>query len=181
MALNIPYPDMDFVPLDILTALELDQMVANIEYIANDAFPVTNANIADSAVTAGKINTGAVTKAKLASAITNISDYSTTEKSTGFTWTDGKTIYKKTINFGALPNATAKSVNLSITNLGVIINTEAFCVYSNGINFPIPFTNTNDFASSVMLNYSSTQVTITTGTDRSSATGYVTIFYTKTA
>lgn len=27
----IPYPNMDFVPLDILTATELDQVVANIE------------------------------------------------------------------------------------------------------------------------------------------------------
>lgn len=65
MALTLPYPDMDFVPLDILTALELDQMVANIEYIANDAFPVTNANIADSAVSTTKLNNNAVTTAKI--------------------------------------------------------------------------------------------------------------------
>ena len=38
MALTLPYPDMDFVPLDILTAAEQDQLVANIEYIANQ-FP----------------------------------------------------------------------------------------------------------------------------------------------
>lgn len=30
---TLPYPNMDFVPLDILTATELDQMVANIEAI----------------------------------------------------------------------------------------------------------------------------------------------------
>lgn len=65
MALTLPYPDMDFVPLDILTALELDQMVANIEYIANDAFPVTNANIADSAVSTTKLNNNAVATAKI--------------------------------------------------------------------------------------------------------------------
>ena len=29
----LPYPNMDFVPLDILTATELDQLVANIEAI----------------------------------------------------------------------------------------------------------------------------------------------------
>lgn len=66
MALTLPYPDMDFVPLDILTALELDQMVANIEYIAsNDVFPVTTANIADSAVSTTKLNTNAVSTAKI--------------------------------------------------------------------------------------------------------------------
>lgn len=170
MALALPYPDMDFVPLDILTAAEQDQLVANIEYIANQ-FPLSATNIANSAVT----------KDKLDSALTNISDYSTTEKSTGFTWIDGKTIYKKTIEFGVLPDTTSKAVNLNITNLGRIIGSEAFCVYPTGVNFPIPFTNVNDFDASVMLNFTATQVAITTGTDRSGATGYVTVFYTKTS
>ena len=35
MALTLPYPGMDFTPLDILTATEMDQLVANIEYIAS--------------------------------------------------------------------------------------------------------------------------------------------------
>lgn len=35
---NLPYPAMDFVPLDILTADELDHMVANIEAINNSTF-----------------------------------------------------------------------------------------------------------------------------------------------
>ena len=32
---TLPFPNMDFVPLDILTANELDQLVANIEAINN--------------------------------------------------------------------------------------------------------------------------------------------------
>lgn len=32
---QLPYPNMDFTPLDILTANELDQLVANIEAINN--------------------------------------------------------------------------------------------------------------------------------------------------
>ena len=35
MALELPYPDMDFVPLDTLTAAEQDQLVANIEATAS--------------------------------------------------------------------------------------------------------------------------------------------------
>lgn len=35
MAAVLPNPSMDFVPLDQLTADELDQMVQNIEYLAN--------------------------------------------------------------------------------------------------------------------------------------------------
>lgn len=44
MALVLPYPDMDFVPLDILTAAELNQMVANTEFIANQ-FPIASSQI----------------------------------------------------------------------------------------------------------------------------------------
>ena len=44
MALTLPYPDMNFVPLDVLTAAEQNQLVANIEYIA-DQFPITSDNI----------------------------------------------------------------------------------------------------------------------------------------
>ncbi len=41
MALTLPYPDMNFVPLDVLTAAEQNQLVANIEYIANNVESVT--------------------------------------------------------------------------------------------------------------------------------------------
>lgn len=40
MALTLPYPDLDFVPLDILTAEEMNEIVANYTYIANQ-FPPT--------------------------------------------------------------------------------------------------------------------------------------------
>lgn len=42
--INLPYPDLDFVPLDILTAPELNQIVANYTYIANQ-FPIGGNNI----------------------------------------------------------------------------------------------------------------------------------------
>lgn len=113
--------------------------------------------------------------------VDTIGDYSTSEVDTGYHWIDGRTIYKKTINFGALPNKNNKGVNLNIPNLGMVIGTEAFCAYSSGVNFPIPFTNVNDFDSSVMLNYTATQVVITTKSDRSGATGYITMYYTKTS
>lgn len=55
MALTLPYPDMDFVPLDILTAAEQDQLVANIEYISNQ-FPIASANIGTAEVKAANID-----------------------------------------------------------------------------------------------------------------------------
>lgn len=40
----LPYPSMDFVPLDVLRADELDQLVANIEYL-NTQLGVTNSDV----------------------------------------------------------------------------------------------------------------------------------------
>lgn len=46
MALFLPYPTLDFVPLDVLTAEEMNEIVANYTYIANQ-FPIdfTNLNV----------------------------------------------------------------------------------------------------------------------------------------
>ena len=46
---------MNFVPLDVLTAAEQNQLVANIEYIANQ-FPITSANIGSQAVKSSNID-----------------------------------------------------------------------------------------------------------------------------
>lgn len=59
MALTLPYPDMVFVPLDILTAAEQNQLVDNIEYIANQ-FPITAANIANATITNTQIASGTI-------------------------------------------------------------------------------------------------------------------------
>lgn len=44
MSLSLPYPSLDFVPLDVLTAEELNQMVANYTYISNQ-FPIAQSNL----------------------------------------------------------------------------------------------------------------------------------------
>ncbi len=49
---NLPYPGMDFVPFDILTAEELDQIVANYESLADGS------GIGDGAVNALKVDFG---------------------------------------------------------------------------------------------------------------------------
>lgn len=50
MAAVLPFPGMDFVPLDTLTAGEQDQLVANIEYLAeyaNDNMPTITVSTTD--------------------------------------------------------------------------------------------------------------------------------------
>lgn len=65
MAVTLPYEDMEFVPLDILTAQEQNQLVANIEYLAG-LFPLGSPEIAENAILNTKINNGAVTEFKIA-------------------------------------------------------------------------------------------------------------------
>lgn len=59
MALTLPYPDMVFVPLDILTAEEQNQLVGNIEFLANQ-FPLSASNIANGAIGSDQLAAGAV-------------------------------------------------------------------------------------------------------------------------
>lgn len=71
--ITLPYPNMDFVPLDVLTADELDQIVANIEAINNAMIStasisngaINTAKLADGAVSTIKVADGAITQAKI--------------------------------------------------------------------------------------------------------------------
>ena len=78
MALTLPYPDMVFVPLDILTAEEQNQLVGNIEFLANQ-FPLAASNIANGAVTADKIDWTAISGQTLSDLMTQCT-VSTTSK-----------------------------------------------------------------------------------------------------
>ena len=105
-------------------------------------------------------------------------DYSTSEQDTGCKWIDGKKIYKKTIDFGALPNATSKNVAHGISSLGIMVDMRGVAFYTNGISLPLPFVAISQ--ASISLNTTSTDVVITTANDRSTSSGYVTLWYTKT-
>lgn len=143
---------------------------------------VTASKLASNSVTTSKINNGAVTSAKIDFTTFGSGNYSTSERQTEYKWIDGKYIYKKTINFGALPNATAKNVNHNISSISNVINIEGFAKYTSGVTIFIPNVNTNSVGSGISISVSTTQITIDTGsTDRSEATAYITIYYTKTS
>lgn len=108
--------------------------------------------------------------------------YSTNEQVVG-TWIDGSTLYEKTINFGALPDSTEKSVAHNISNVDKIWISDGFV-----------FTNSNTFyglvhtaGSSQTMQYAwntnvdRTNVTIETYSDRSTLLAYITVRYTKTS
>lgn len=98
--------------------------------------------------------------------------YSTTEINTGKKWIDGKPIYRKVIDCGALPNNTTKNVAHGINNLKKVIKSEGYSDNNAGTQIPIPYvsgiplsiyvdtTNIVIQTSGNYTNYVNTQVTI---------------------
>lgn len=126
-------------------------------------------NVPDASITANKIDFA-----------TFGGNYSTTEVNTGYTWIDGKKIYKKTINFGALPNSTSKSVNHGISNLDRVIRYEAFTKDSSDIQRPIIYTSLGGTVGSIVLDIETNSIIVYTDSNRSNLFMYCTIYYTKT-
>ena len=108
-------------------------------------------------------------------------DYSTTETDTGATWIDGSHIYKKTVDTGTLPNATAKNVAHNISNLNRVIRLEGYTYNPTSLTTaPLPFCS--PATSNIAVNVNSTNITVTTGIDRTSfSESYITLYYTKSA
>lgn len=108
-------------------------------------------------------------------------DYSTSEVNTGTAWIDGSPIYKKTIDFGTLPNNTEKNVAHNISNLNVVIRFDAAAKSTTtGNNIPLPFVSTT-LANQIYFTVTPTNITIGCSTDRSTLYGYITLYYTKSA
>ena len=103
-------------------------------------------------------------------------NYSTSEQSTGITWTNGSTIYQKTINFGSLPNATSKSVSHGISGLSTnkVVKLEGIAVNSS-YAYSIPWvakTNDND----VQMYIDGSNINISCDKNCSGDTGYITVW-----
>lgn len=107
--------------------------------------------------------------------------YSLEETNTGFTWVDGKPIYKKTVSCGALPVGSAdKEVAHGISNLGICVSLSGIAYNSTtGSTIPIPEA-ANNLDYMVTLRVSPTNVIIQCTADRSAySQTYITILYTK--
>ena len=111
--------------------------------------------------------------------IQDASIYSTEEQQVGV-WTDGKPLYQKTIDFGALPNNATKSVAHGISNINHVVMIEGYATNETQF-FPMPFTNNETAGSQVCVYVSKTNVSIRTSVDRSAYTKcFITLQYTKT-
>lgn len=71
--------------------------------------------------------------------VDNSNSYSTQEVKTGGTWIDGKPIYRKVVDFGALPNATTKKVAHGVSNIGDITHIYGVAHSSAKMTIPLPY------------------------------------------
>lgn len=109
-------------------------------------------------------------------------NYSTDEQVVG-TWIDGKPLYQKTVDCGALPNNATKEVDHNISNLERVININGYAMASNISNgyVTLPLVMANNVGSQIMLLANATKIRIGTKTDQTAYTeSYVTLQYTKT-
>ena len=106
--------------------------------------------------------------------------YSTEEREIGV-WTDGKPLYEKTSDCGALPNNTTKTVSHGISNFGHMVGYSGVAFMPNINDIPIPFVHNASLGDNVCFFIDSSEITLRTSSDKSGYTAsYITLRYTKT-
>lgn len=108
-----------------------------------------------------------------------ILDYGTAEVSTGATWIDGRTIYKKTVQLTNIGSSTSISKAHNISDIATVINFEGFYSPSSG-NWMSLLAGSTNTEMSLWVDTTNIHLDFSTswGTNY---TGYVTIYYTKSS
>ena len=69
--------------------------------------------------------------------------YSQNETDTGKIWIDGKKIYRKVINCGAIQSGTLNEIPTNIVNMGTVVKITAMATSTTyNLTTPIPYTST---------------------------------------
>jgi hypothetical protein len=104
--------------------------------------------------------------------------FSTTETATNKIWINGKTIYRKVINFGALPASTTKSVPHGITGATAFLGVSGYAY--NGTDYiPLPLAGSVS-GYNTEISMSATSLVVKDGADLSNySTCFVVLEYTK--
>lgn len=109
--------------------------------------------------------------------------FSTSEINTGTTWIDGSTIYKKTVNTGAL-NSTDKVTNHGISGIKQVIKMEGFAIATSPsagtIYVSLPRAHKDNDHDGISFEAFGNNVKVAVGTNNVFYDSYVTIYYTKT-
>ena len=105
-------------------------------------------------------------------------NYSTTEHEIG-KWVDGRVLYEKTIDCGALPNASAKTVSHNISNIKEVVDIKG--VFGDGSSwFMINNANPSQLIAQIQVVVNTLNILITTAANLAQYNQtWVTIQYTK--
>lgn len=107
--------------------------------------------------------------------------YSTEEQKIG-TWIDGKTLYRKTIDCGTIPNKTTLDISTGISNVNVV-KYEGVVYRSDGVTYPLPLVHTlkNYDIKVNTINFGETIQIVTSVSDYNvmHLKAYITLYYTK--
>jgi len=106
--------------------------------------------------------------------------YSTTEHSIG-TWIDGRTVYQKTINTGALPDNTESDIPHGISDLGFIINMIGCAKHGSVESYmPLPYVSSGN-TQNTRIGVDGDHIFIISTSNLSTyTTSYITLTYVKT-
>lgn len=127
----------------------------------------------DSATDALSAKQGKVLKEKIEQRTTTGQEYATNE------YIDDKRVYGKRIDIGVLPNNTTKKVVHGLTNFKLVRISGLATTTSDNYTITLPCLNDAGFAYCVALTVSNTEVEIKAGSNRTTYTGYVDLYYTK--
>ena len=114
----------------------------------------------------------------------SISQYSTSETTTGKTWIDGKPIYRKVVTTSGFVGQGINNIAHGISSLDTIVDFKLFMLNSSGeLTMPVPRIGykSSNYAESFS-NYayvSSTNIVFTCGSQSNYSSGYAIIEYTK--
>ena len=106
-------------------------------------------------------------------------NYSTSEVDTKVKWINGKPIYRKTVDTGAMPNNARKQVAHSISNIDFIISMGG-AAYGNNTFVPIPYADISASGSIGIFADRNDIILFSGGNFSYLTTSYVTLYYTKT-
>lgn len=109
---------------------------------------------------------------------TGVLSYTTSEQDTGVKWM-GYKLYRKTVNTGAIPNATVKDVTHGVTGIRNIVKIEGIAWESGGTSITLPYTNPYGAMYDVSVYVDKTYIHLLTQYASGYTTSYVTIYYTK--
>ena len=112
--------------------------------------------------------------------IDEIADYSETEKVVG-KWIDGKPLYQKTVDCGALPSNTLKDVAHNISNIKFVVDIKGVALTNNNQCIPVPYAYSSNGIKVIQTSVDSTNIRISDMENLTVYTKtYLTIKYTKT-